>query len=52
MVKQTNNQAQDLSEREINLLRMLREMGNGELTLLICDGAPVVAEEIRKNIEL
>ena len=41
-----------LSEKEEKLIRLIREMGFGELRLFVADSQPVRLEEVRKSIKL
>ncbi len=41
-----------LTEKEEKLIRLIREMQFGELTLHVADGNPVRVEEVRKSIKL
>jgi len=41
-----------LSEREIRLIEMIRELGFGEICIYVADGQPVRAEEIKKSVKL
>ena len=40
-----------LSEKEASLIRLIREIGFGELRVMVADGQPVRAEDIRKSIK-
>ena len=42
----------ELTEREKKLIRLIRELGFGELSIFVADGQPVRAEEIKKSIKL
>lgn len=42
----------ELTEREEKLIRLIRELGFGELSIFVADGQPVRAEEIKKSIKL
>ncbi len=51
MQQETKEKVQ-LSEKEEKLIRLIREMGFGELRLFIADSQPVRLEEVRKSIKL
>lgn len=40
-----------LSEKEKQLIRMIRELGYGEIRIFVAEGQPVRAEEIRKSVK-
>ena len=40
-----------LSEKELGLIRMVRDLGFGEILIHVADGQPVRAEEIRKSVK-
>ena len=40
-----------LTEKELRLLKLIRELQFGELRIFVADGQPVRAEEIKKNIK-
>ena len=40
-----------LSEKEKQLLRLIREVGYGEIRIFVAEGQPVRAEEIRKSVK-
>lgn len=42
----------DCTEKEQKLLRLIREIGFGELKVFIADGQPVRVEEIKKSVKL
>ncbi|MCL6610365.1 MAG: DUF2292 domain-containing protein [Peptococcaceae bacterium] len=42
----------DLSEKEKNLLELIRGTGYGEISLIIQEYEPVVVEEVIKKIKL
>ena len=44
--------AADNSEKEDNLIRVIREIGYGEIRVIIQDGQPVRVEELKKSIKL
>jgi len=39
------------SSREMQLLKMIRELGFGEIRIYVSDGQPVRAEEIKKSVK-
>ena len=39
------------SEKEEKLLKRIRELGFGQITIYVADGQPVRAEEIRKSVK-
>ncbi len=41
-----------LSEKEEKLIRLIREIGFGELRLFVADSQPVRLEEVKKSIKL
>ncbi len=41
-----------LTDKEKHLLQLIRQLGNGELRILVNDGKPVRAEEIVRKREL
>ena len=51
MQQETKEKVQ-LSEKEEKLIRLIREMGFGELRLFVTDSQPVRLEEVRKSIKL
>ena len=40
-----------LTEKEERLIKMIRELGFGELHIYVTDGQPVRAEEIKKSVK-
>lgn len=40
-----------ISEKEESLLKLIRNMGYGELHIYVADGQPVRAEEVKKSIK-
>lgn len=40
-----------LTEKEERLIKMIRELGFGELHIFVADGQPVRAEEIKKSVK-
>lgn len=40
-----------LTEKEKNLILMIRKLGFGTVTIHVADGQPVRAEEIKKSIK-
>ena len=40
-----------LSEREAQLIKMIRELGFGEIRIFVADSQPVRAEEIKKSVK-
>jgi hypothetical protein len=40
-----------LTEKEKRLIQMIRELGYGEIRIIVTDGQPVRAEEIKKSIK-
>ncbi len=40
-----------VTEREDNLLKMIRGLGFGEIVIHVADGQPVRAEEIKKSVK-
>lgn len=42
---------QPLTEKEKLLLKLIRELGYGEIRIFVADGQPVRAEEIKKSIK-
>ena len=51
MQQETKEKVQ-LSEKEEKLIRLIQEMGFGELRLFVADSQPVRLEEVRKSIKL
>ena len=47
-----NTESLKLTEKEENLLNMIRELGFGEIRIYVADGQPVRAEEIKKSVKL
>lgn len=45
------NEHPRLTEKEIHLLKFIRELGFGEVRIFVADGQPVRAEEIKKSIK-
>jgi len=41
-----------LTVREANLIRLIRDTSHGELRIIIQEGQPVRVEEIKKSIKL
>ena len=41
-----------LSDQEEKIVQMIRELGYGELRILVTDGKPVRVEEIKRSIKL
>ena len=39
------------TEKEEQLLKLIRELGFGEVRIFVADGQPVRAEEIKKSIK-
>lgn len=39
------------TEKEESLLKLIRELGFGEVRIFVADGQPVRAEEIKKSIK-
>lgn len=39
------------TEKEKNLLRMIRDLKFGEINIFVADGQPVRAEEIKKSVK-
>jgi len=46
-----NKRKETPTTKEENLLRMIRELGFGEIRIYVADGQPVRAEEIKKSIK-
>lgn len=42
---------QKLTGKEALLLKMIRELGFGEIRIFVADGQPVRAEEIKKSVK-
>ena len=42
----------DCTEKEQKLLRLIREIGFGEVKVFIADSQPVRVEEIKKSVKL
>lgn len=40
-----------LTEKEARLIKMIRELGFGELHIFVADSQPVRAEEIKKSVK-
>ena len=40
-----------LTEKEEHLIKMIRELGFGELHIYVADSQPVRAEEIKKSVK-
>lgn len=40
-----------LTEKELGLINMVRDLGFGEILIHVADGQPVRAEEIRKSVK-
>lgn len=47
-----SNINENLTEKEKNLIRILREMDYGEVKIFVQDKQPVRIEEVRKSIKL
>lgn len=43
---------ESLTEQELQLIRIIREMGYGELNITVKAGKPVHVNEIRRSIQL
>ena len=41
-----------LNDKEINLIRLLRSVAFGQVTVFVKNGAPVRAENIKESVEL
>ena len=41
-----------LSDQELRLIQMVRELQYGELRIFVSDGKPIRAEEVKKSIKL
>ena len=41
-----------LSEKERNLIELIRKVGFGEIRIVVNEGIPTRAEEIRKSVKL
>ena len=52
MIEQNPDERAVLSKKEDRLIRMIRKLDYGEIRILIADGEPMEAEEIKKNIKL
>lgn len=50
--KKNAGQAEAFTEREKKLIKLIREVGFGELRIFITEGQPVRAEEVKKSIKL
>lgn len=40
-----------LTEKEAQLIRLIRELGFGEMRIFVADSQPVRAEEIKKSVK-
>lgn len=40
-----------LTDKEKKLIKLIRELGYGELKIFVTDGAPVRAEEVKQSIK-
>ncbi|MGI5978355.1 MAG: DUF2292 domain-containing protein [Oscillospiraceae bacterium] len=47
-----NEKPMPLSAREVKLIKMIRALGFGEISIYVADGQPVRAEEIKKSVKL
>ncbi len=45
-------EVKQLTVREANLIRLIRDIEHGELRIIIQEGQPVRVEEIKKSIKL
>lgn len=52
MVEKEGKKQADITEREENLLKLIRGLGFGEMIVHVADGQPVRAEEIKKSVKL
>lgn len=52
MERGANQELGKLNEKEARLIRLIRELGYGELHLYISEGVPVRVEEVKKSIKL
>lgn len=52
MERGSNQGIGKLNEKELRLIRLIRELGYGELHLYISEGLPVRVEEVKKSIKL
>ena len=46
-----NTSSLKLTEKEAQLIRMIRELGFGEIRIFVADSQPVRAEEIKKSVK-
>ena len=44
-------ESDQISEKEMKLLELIRDLGFGQLMIFVADGQPVRVEEIRKCIK-
>lgn len=40
-----------LTEKELRLIELIRELGYGEIRIFVAEGQPVRAEEIKKSVK-
>ena len=46
-----SNSSIKLTEKEAQLIKMVRELGFGEIRIFVADSQPVRAEEIKKTVK-
>lgn len=49
---QAVKEVKQLTDRETNLIRLIRDIKHGELRIIIQEGQPVRVEEIKRSIKL
>lgn len=49
-MKEEDKKPMYLSEKERNLIELIRKVGFGEIRIVVNEGAPTRAEEIRKSV--
>ncbi|MBU5593292.1 DUF2292 domain-containing protein [Clostridium sp. MSJ-4] len=47
-----NEKSYQLNEKEEKLLKIIKEVGFGEIKVIVQDGLPIRIEEVRKSIKL
>lgn len=52
MGEKVNCSQLNLSEKELNLVRLIREIAYGELKIIVQDKVPIRVEELRKSHKL
>ena len=42
----------NVTDKEYQVIELIRKLGYGELTIMVKDGVPYRAEEVRKSIQI